>query len=758
MSRLGINTGINPNDGQGDTLRSAMGKVNSNFLEIYQTIGDGFTLVSYANTAGISTLSENLTGNPTIEVSGLSNTGITTTEHIEVRNITSTGIITAVQFVGDGSQLTDVTATNPGIEVLDENVRRGVAQEINFGNGLSCSLPDGVGRVTVALTTTIVVGGGGTGVGALEFRTQDTTLGNYQILNFGDNLRGVVDTVSGVVTVTTAPGGLNISGVVTATSFAGDGSNLTGLFSGDYADLSNKPTIPSDTGDLTNGVGFVTSGIVVGYATEGYVDNLVSISTFSGDYNDLTNRPTIPSDTGDLTNSVGFVTTGNLTGYVTTGTLSGTLSTYATVETLTGIRLTNLSDVNAGAPSTGQVLKWSGSEWQASSDLTAAGAGIGLSDLSVTLNTPGSISTLSYNNVTGVFEFSPADLTGYATTESIVGFVTSGIIVGYATEGYVDNLVSISTFSGDYNDLTNRPTIPVDTGDLTNNIGFVTAGVVIGYATEGYVNNQGFVTSGIIVGYATEGYVNNLVSISTFSGDYNDLTNKPTIPSDTGDLTNSVGFVTAGYVGMQTFVGAATTITTTQISNWDTAYSWGNHSTQGYLTNVNITAGANIDVVETSEGNFIITSTSVGGGSTSPGYWEKTDAGINTVSNVGVGTTNPIVALQVERYGTSTGIGTFTASVGVSEDVDTFDMGQYDFKTLEYTLHVGYGTYVQAQKVLVMHNNTFAFAQEYGVMYEPSPVVSVGATITAGICKLQLTPESGISGTVSYTFVRGALL
>ena len=389
MSRLGINTGINPNDGQGDTLRSAMGKVNSNFLEIYQTIGDGFTLVSYANTAGISTLSENLTGNPIIEVSGLSNTGITTTEHIEVRNITSTGIITAVQFVGDGSQLTDVTATNPGIEVLDENVRRGVAQEINFGNGLSCSLPDGVGRVTVALTTTIVVGGGGTGVGALEFRTQNSTLGNYQILNFGDNLRGVVDAVSGVVTVTTAPGGLNISGVVTATSFAGDGSNLTGLFSGDYADLSNKPTIPSDTGDLTNGVGFVTSGIVVGYATEGYVDNLVSISTFSGDYNDLTNQPTIPSDTGDLTNSVGFVTTGNLTGYVTTGTLSGTLSTYATVETLTGIQLTNLSDVNAGAPSTGQVLKWSGSEWQASSDLTAAGAGIGLSDLSVTLNTPG---------------------------------------------------------------------------------------------------------------------------------------------------------------------------------------------------------------------------------------------------------------------------------------------------------------------------------------------------------------------------------
>jgi len=666
MSRLGINTGNSANDGQGDTLRSAMGKINSNFIEIYETIGDGFTLESYVDTAGISTVSENLTGSPIVEVSGLSNTGITTTEHIEVRNITSTGIITAVQFVGDGSQLTDVTATNPGIEVLDENVRRGVAQEINFGNGLSCSLPDGVGRVTVALTTTIVVGGGGTGVGALEFRTQNVTLGNYQILNFGDNLRGVVDAVSGVVTVTTAPGGLNISGVVTATSFAGDGSNLTGLFSGDYADLTNKPTIPSDTGDLTNGVGFVTSGIVVGYATEGYVDNLVSISTFSGDYNDLTNRPTIPSDTGDLTNSVGFVTTGNLTGYVTTGTLSGTLSTYATTETLTSIQLTNLSDVNAGAPSTGQVLKWSGSEWQASSDLTAAGAGIGLSDLSVTINPPGSagsISTLTYNNVTGVFEFTSVDLTGYATTESIVGFVTSGIIVGYATEGYVDNLVSISTFSGDYNDLTNRPTIPVDTGDLTNNIGFV---------TEGYVNNQGFVTSGIIVGYATEGYVNNLVSISTFSGDYNDLTNRPTIPSDTGDLTNSVGFVTAGYVGMQTFVGAATTITTTQISNWDTAYSWGNHASQGYLTNVNISAGSNIDVVETSEGNFIITATSSGSVG-SAGTWAVNAAGIHTSKNVGIGTELSTDALTVVGDGNFSGVVTATRFESSSAGTPTID-------------------------------------------------------------------------------------
>jgi hypothetical protein len=156
MSRLGINTGSNPNDGQGDPLRVAMGKINGNFTEIYNTIGDGNTLISYASTAGISTLTRNLTGNPIINVGGVLNSGITTTEHLEVRNITSTGVVTATQFIGDGSQLTNVTALVGGLEVLDDNVRKGVARELNLGFGITCSGPDGVGRVSIGILTSII--------------------------------------------------------------------------------------------------------------------------------------------------------------------------------------------------------------------------------------------------------------------------------------------------------------------------------------------------------------------------------------------------------------------------------------------------------------------------------------------------------------------------------------------------------------------------------------------------------------------------
>lgn len=144
---------------------------------------------------------------------------------------------------------------------------------------------------------------------------------------------------------------------------------------------------------------------------------------------------------------------------------------------------------------------------------------------------------------------------------------------------------------------------------------------VVGYATEGYVDSS-------IVGFITSGAIS--------------------------------GFVTEGYVGLQTFTGAATTITSSQILNWDEAYGWGNHSTQGYLTDVSITAGANIEVLETSEGNFIITST--GGGTITgiAGTWAVNESGIHTTKYVGIGTTLPTSLLTVNGDGKFSGVVTAT--------------------------------------------------------------------------------------------------
>ena len=44
MSYQGISTGTSPNDGTGDTLIDGAVKINSNFQEIYNALGDGSTI------------------------------------------------------------------------------------------------------------------------------------------------------------------------------------------------------------------------------------------------------------------------------------------------------------------------------------------------------------------------------------------------------------------------------------------------------------------------------------------------------------------------------------------------------------------------------------------------------------------------------------------------------------------------------------------------------------------------------------------
>jgi hypothetical protein len=167
------------------------------------------------------------------------------------------------------------------------------------------------------------------------------------------------------------------------------------------------------------------------------------------------------------------------------------------------------------------------------------------------------------------------------------------------------------------------------------------------------VNLTGVVTS--LVGYATESYVDTQIGIRTFSGNYNDLTNQPSIPS-------IAGLASEGYVDAAV----------TNSSNWDTAYSWGNHASQGYLTNVNISAGANIDVVETSEGNFIITATSSGSVG-SGGTWAVNASGIHTSKSVGIGTEISNSALWVEGDGYFSGVVTATRFESASAGTPTID-------------------------------------------------------------------------------------
>jgi len=106
---------------------------------------------------------------------------------------------------------------------------------------------------------------------------------------------------------------------------------------------------------------------------------------------------------------------GNLTYNNNTGQFTFTPPNFPT-------SLTALSDVAIVSPSNGQVLKYNSStaRWVNAADLTGdGGTGIGLTDLSVTTATASGSGSLTYSNSTGIFTFTPPDLSsisGGATT------------------------------------------------------------------------------------------------------------------------------------------------------------------------------------------------------------------------------------------------------------------------------------------------------------------------------------------------------
>ena len=101
--------------------------------------------------------------------------------------------------------------------------------------------------------------------------------------------------------------------------------------------------------------------------------------------------------------------------------------------------------------------------------------------------------------------------------------------------------------------------------------------------------------------------------------------------------------------------------------------------------------------------------------------------------------------------GLGSSISISSLGVGVGVGLTTFFFGSS-------TTTIGFGSSIQAQKVLVMQDQTTAYAEEYAVMYNNSLLVSIGATISGGNCILQATPQTGVSGLTTYRFARNTLL
>ena len=263
MAKLGISTGTTPNDGLGDNLLGGAVKINSNFSEIYTRFGDGNNLTAIGGTwvttaAGIHTLK---------------NVGIGTTNprfKLEVGAVGSSG---TTLFVNGDARVTGIVTIGPASITLN-----GITNIINVGTGITINGSTGtINASSIVLGGSTLTGAGVTSITAGSGISVNQSTGNVTITATGSGGSSqFVTTAAGIHTLSnvgigttnptsalTVTGNAKIIGVVTATSFSGDGSGLTGVVG------SGSGIVIKDSGSLVGTAGTIDFG-----------DNL-SVSTIS---------------------------------------------------------------------------------------------------------------------------------------------------------------------------------------------------------------------------------------------------------------------------------------------------------------------------------------------------------------------------------------------------------------------------------------------------------------------------------------------
>lgn len=194
-------------------------------------------------------------------------------------------------------------------------------------------------------------------------------------------------------------------------------NNTNGVFTYTPPDLSSYLTSVAFA-DLTS-----TPTTITGY---GITD------AFDGSYTSLTNVPTsFPPESHNHDTLYAPLSHNHDDRYYTETEVDTLLSGYLSTSTNLG----DLANVSSATPSSGQVLKWTGTEWAPGTDLQASGGtGISLTDLSVSVATAGT-ANLAYNNTNGTFTYTPPDLTTYVSLTGLSA-VNSGTASGSGSLAY----------------------------------------------------------------------------------------------------------------------------------------------------------------------------------------------------------------------------------------------------------------------------------------------------------------------------------
>ena len=329
--------------------------------------------------------------------------------------------------------------------------------------------------------------------------------------------------------------------------------------------------VPTKVSELTNDSGYITSAALSPYSTTQQMNTAISTAVAN-----KADRSEIPTKVSDLTNDSGFVNSTQVNTALAAYTYpSQDLYTQSDIDTMLSQISSLKIEVVDALPSTGNadtiyLLKvrqqgndmyqeyfWVNNAWEliGGIDLTDYYTKTEVNTL-VTAKADVSAIPTKTSDLTNDSNF--AVDANYVHTDNNYTTAEKNKLAGIAAGAEVNvqsNWTQTNSSADDF--IKNKPSIPAKTSDLTNDSGFITTSA-IPTKVSAFTNDAGYLNEipddSVGLNQLDSTIVNALNNINNkantadlasvaFSGNYNDLANKPTIPTKTSDLTNNSNFV-----------------------------------------------------------------------------------------------------------------------------------------------------------------------------------------------------------------------
>ena len=329
--------------------------------------------------------------------------------------------------------------------------------------------------------------------------------------------------------------------------------------------------VPTKVSELTNDSGYITSAALSPYSTTQQMNTAISTAVAN-----KADRSEIPTKVSDLTNDSGFVNSTQVNNALAAYTYpSQDLYTQSDIDTMLAQISSLKIEVVDALPSTGSadtiyLLKvrqqgndiyqeyfWVNNAWELI-------GGIDLTDyytkteVNTLLTTKADVSAIPTKTSDLTNDSNFAVDANYVHTDNNYTTAEKNKLAGIAAGAEVNvqsNWAQTNSSADDF--IKNKPSIPAKTSDLTNDSGFITTSA-IPTKVSAFTNDAGYLNGipddSVGLNQLDSTIVNALNNINNkantadlasvaFSGNYNDLANKPTIPTKTSDLTNDSNFV-----------------------------------------------------------------------------------------------------------------------------------------------------------------------------------------------------------------------